>query len=110
MAVRVAPVAALVTVTFAPLKAPPEGSMDLPARVAVFTPCAWEAPVQTSTNTVSNAATCSEAAHRERNPALPEVDAHTPCLLSMTPPSLAPANLPLPLAVADPPPLPCVRN
>src|SRR6266478_4159200 len=42
----------------------------------------------------------SEAVHREHHPEFLEVDAHTPCLRSMNPPIVAPANLPLPLAVA----------
>src|SRR6267142_1001703 len=109
-AVRVAPVAALVTVTLAPFRAAPEGSATVPARVAVFTPCAWDIPAQTSTHTASSAMACSEAVHPQRQPQFVEVDAHTPCLHSMTPPSLAPANLPLPLAVAVIPPLPCVRD
>src|SRR6267142_2452034 len=83
-AVRVAPVAALVTVTFAPLRAAPDGSTTVPERVAVFTPCAWDIPAHISAPSASSPMIGSKAVHRGRKPEFLEVNAHTSCHATQT--------------------------
>src|SRR5439155_12429147 len=80
-------------VTFAPLTGKPCGSDTVPDRVAVFT-CAEAVMTQPST---------SKSRSAPANMNFNEADTHPPSLRCMTPPSWAPEELPLPLAVAGQP-------
>src|SRR2546425_3798085 len=78
------------TVTFAPFTTPPTGSVTVPERSAVFT-CDSAIVAQPSINKHS---IIIETTDRQA------VETHTTCLRRMSPPNMAPVDLPLPLAVA----------
>ena len=80
--------------TFAPFTPAEEGSSTVPVKEAVFTPCAETVAAQPSTNKNNNSPAKIDCQ---------AVEAHTPCLRCMSPPVVAPENLPLPQAVAGMP-------
>src|SRR6266513_44335 len=101
MEVRCAPVPELVMVTIALLTGNARESHTVLDKVAIF-PCAEAIDAQPRNNKHSLITVVShlQAVAGSCNPVRIEVDTPTPCLRCMSPPIVAPTDLPLPLAVA----------